>query len=78
MTYDANAFAGPMPGKIPISDEVGRCNQRLCKIGQVFGGTNGELPKDQYEKLRTEAEAARTLTERLRHDLDLHTTRHGC
>jgi hypothetical protein len=66
------------PEKFQFQMKWADATNAYAKLVKSLAEQTGKLPKDQYEKLRTEVEAARTLTEKLRHDLDLHTTRHGC
>ena len=49
-----------------------------AKLVKSLANQREQLPKDQYEKLHTAAEAGRILSEKLRQVLDIHTTRHGC
>jgi hypothetical protein len=68
----------PCPDKSRFQTEWADATNAYAKSVKSLVSQMGKLPKDQYEKLRTEVDAARTLSEKLRQELDIHTTRHGC
>ena len=74
--------ATPMPVRCPeksrFQTEWDEATNAYAKLVESLANQRGQLPKDQYEKLRTAVEAARILSEKLRQELDIHITRHGC
>jgi hypothetical protein len=68
----------PCPDKSRLQTEWGDATNAYAKLAKSFVNEMGKLPKDQFEKLRTEMDAARMLSEKLRQELDIHTSWHGC
>jgi hypothetical protein len=64
--------------KIRLQAEWAKATDAYAQAVKSLTNEMGKLPRDMYEKLRDEVEAARRLSEKLRHDFEMHTLSHGC
>ena len=64
--------------KIHLQAEWAEATNAYAQAVKSLTNEMGRLPRDMYQKLRDEVEAARRLSEKLRHDFEMHTLSHGC